>query len=261
MWPISEKEATTAPCGPSNKELNMDATPEHDTDQEDAQRGTPFLKTKAGIGVVAAGVVVLGAAAYFALTSGNSDSAETPDPVATASLDKGVSPSPSASATPSESAGPTEGTEGTAGPGGEGSGGQEPGQEATEPGQPADNPATIPGASGPVRVGDHAQGPSIGEWEPVARAYGAAWADPSGGHEAWRERLKPHITPEMYRSFGYTDMANVSARTLKTVILSDEGPRTRNFRVIYEDGYVLLAQVEIQNDGSWLVSQSMPDEG
>lgn len=238
----------------------MDLNPEQDNEQEAATgRDTPFYKTKAGIGAISAGAVVIAAAAFFALTAGGSSADETPDPVATASLGKDVTASPSPTETPSGPAEPSEGPGSTEGAGGNSSGGQKPGQPVADPQQPTpDNPAAVPGATGPVRVGDHAQGPSIGEWEPVARAYGAAWADPSGGHEAWLERLKPHVTPEMHRSFGYTDIANVPAHTLDSVILVDEGPRTRNFKILYEDGYALLAQAEIQNDGSWLVSKSMP---
>ena len=240
--------------------MSMDLTPEQDTEQEAAEQGTPFYKTKAGIGAISAGVIVVAAAAFFAFTGG-SDKDEAPDPVATASMAPIGTPSPSTSGAPSASADPTgipEGIEGTAGDGDSDASGPEPSPAAQQPSE--ENPAAVPGANGPIRVGDHAQGPSIGDWEPTAEAYGAAWADPSGGHAAWLERLKPHITPEMYMSFTYTDIANITARDLKYVIIADEGVRTKDFKIHYEDGYALLAQAEIQNDGTWRVSKSLPVE-
>lgn len=119
---------------------------------------------------------------------------------------------------------------------------------------PAAGPSAAP-VSGPIRVGDAPQAPTAGEWQPTAEAFAKAWGNPSVGKEAWLAAIKPHVTAAQYEKFTYTNLVNVPQDELKFVTLDEEFARTARFQATFvNSGPQILGFVEIQNDGSWLVS-------
>lgn len=221
---------------------------------EQQEEGTPFFKTKAGLAVIAAGVVIVAGSAFFAFSGGEEDSKAAPRPVATAALDgsSGVSASPTASPSVSASApGSNAGGQGS-------TTGSEDAAEGSE--APGGAPAEAPAAQGPIQINDHQQAPEVGSWEEPVNGFAKAWANPAPGKDAWLAAMKPFVTPDMYKSFTYTDIRQVPQLEVEYVTIHDESPRTRTVKIVYKDGSKILVQAEIQNDGSFLVNKSAPME-
>lgn len=225
---------------------------------EQHEEGTSFFKTKTGLAVIAAGVVIVAGAAFFAFSGGDEDSRATPRPVATAALNtsSGVTAAPTATSSASPpAAGSDTGSEGGSSSGtGEATGDSEGGEA------PAGKPAGAPASQGPIKISDHQQAPEVGDWQEPVDGFAKAWANPSVGKDAWLAAMKPFITPGMYQSYTYTDISQVPQLEVEYVTIHDESPRTRTIKIVYKDGTKMLAQAEIQNDGSFLVNKSAPLE-
>lgn len=202
-----------------------------------------FIKDKAAVLIIA--VLVIIGAVYFGITrsSGPDETpGTTPTAAPTAALGDGAEgpdPSPTESGSPDASKGPETGT-------------QPPG-------------ATVPeedtGAEPEYRVGDTQQAVEASDWSETADAFSAAWANPEGGKEAWLARLKPYLTPSLYKSFSYTDIRNIPTDTFVSNSPGEEGGGTMIFHALYEEGGNRFnGLLEIQHDGTWLVKTIGPGE-
>ncbi len=75
--------------------------------------------------------------------------------------------------------------------------------------------------------GNNPQAPTAnGDWEPTARAFAEAWANPEGGRDAWLARLRPLVDDTTYQGFERTNFdAYITAQQLDRVQLdASDGP-------------------------------------
>lgn len=202
-----------------------------------------FLKDKAAVLVIA--VLVIFGAVYFGITRISGDDAApgaTPTAAPTAVLGDGAE-GPDPSPTGSGSQGGSEGSE--------------PAPLAPETADPTDEANAEP----EYRVGDTQQAVVASDWSETADAFSEAWANPEGGKEAWLARLKPYLTPSLYKSFGYTDIRNIPTDTFVSNSPAEEGGGTMVFHALYEEGGNRFnGLLEIQNDGTWLVKTIGPGD-
>ncbi|MCC3292824.1 hypothetical protein [Arthrobacter sp. zg-Y1110] len=203
-----------------------------------------FIKEKALI--IAVVILIAAAAVYIGVTrTGDSDETATVQPTAAPTAVLGGGPEgPTASPTGSGSPEATEGAQdGTGGP------------DVSTP-QPSETPELE------IHVGNNQQAIEETDWRVNADAFSEAWANPEGGKEAWLKRLRPYVTDELYKSFGYTDIRNIPSDTLRSNSPMEEGGGTLSFQAIYADGGNRFnGLMQIQPDGTWLMSTIGPGEG
>lgn len=202
-----------------------------------------FIKDKAAVLIIA--VLVIIGAVYIGITRTSGDeevAGPTPTAAPTAVLGDGAE-GPEASPTGSGS------QDGSEGPGA----GTQPPATAV----PTDDATAEP----EYRVGDTQQAVEAADWSETADAFAEVWANPEGGKKAWLARLKPYLTPSLYKSFSYTDIRNIPTDTFVSNSPGEEGGGTMVFHALYEDGGNLFnGLLEIQNDGTWLVKTIGPGE-
>lgn len=192
------------------------------------------------IGVIALVVVAL---AVVILKPGTSPAA-APAPSITATA---------GAATPAPTKAPSASTSPTAEP-------------ATTKSPTASTPATTqtaaptPAATEAPLIGNNPQSVEVENWRPYAEKFAQAFANTTGGKEAWLARLRPLVTDSLYSGFKATDMSRVTSRTFKTVNTMDEENAYSTFVAVYADGSAIEGLIQVQNDGTWRVHKTAKHE-
>lgn len=109
-------------------------------------------------------------------------------------------------------------------------------------------------------IGDKPQSVDVKNWRPYAEKFSQAFANTTGGKEAWLARLRPLVTDDLYSGFKDTDMSRVTSRTFKTVNTLDEENAYSTFVAHYTDGQAIEGLIQVQNDGSWRVHKAAKHE-
>lgn len=125
----------------------------------------------------------------------------------------------------------------------------------------AGNNNQIEGPNGTV-IGNNDQTAPIQDWGVVAEDFAIAWADTSGGKDAWLERLDPLITDELHDSFTYTDIRALYDDTFVSITADQEDQMAyKTFTARYEtNGDLFQGLITLQSDGSWKVDTIAPPE-
>lgn len=239
-----------------------------DQDNQTAESPVMGFFKENKIGVAVGSVLLIAAVIYTAtLGGGSAEPTAVPTVSSTAQLGPGTaSPSASPSATPR----PT----GTGNPSSDPEASEDPSEDPSEgsgnapSGKPTSKPAKETGAGNQTKgtdgtvVGNHAQTPDIQAWESFAEEFSVAWADTSGGKDAWLKRLDPLITEELHDSFTYTDIRALFDDTFVQIIADQEDKAAyKIFTAEYEEnGALFQGLIALQPDGSWKVDTIAPPE-
>lgn len=225
-----------------------------------------FIKENKAGAAVAAALIVIAAVYFMTLGGGSGEPTAEPTVSSTAQLGPGTA-SPSPSATPSASPRPTSSESQPTDP--EASAAPSEGSDDAPSNKPTSKPVKETGAGnqtqGPegIVIGNQPQTPDIQPWEGFAEAFSVAWADTSGGKDAWLERLDPYITDELRNSYGYTDIRALYDDTLVRITADEEDKAAyKVFTAEYEEsGKLFQGLIMLQPDGSWKVDTTAPSEG
>lgn len=243
-------------------------TEDQDQDQDKDKEATDhpvvgFIKENK-VGVTVGSVLLIAAVIYSTtLGGGSAEPTAVPTVSSTAQLGPGTaSPSASPTATPRPTGTPSQSSEPEAS--------QAPSEEpsATPPSEPAAVPEKETGAGNQTKapegtvVGNHDQTPGIKKWEGYAEDFAVAWADTSGGKDAWLKRLDPLITDELHDSFSYTDIRSLFDDTFVNIVADEEDKAAyKIFTAKYEEnGALFQGLITLQPDGSWKVDTIAPPE-
>lgn len=159
-----------------------------------------------------------------------------------------------AAGTPSAAATPTLGS--TAPAGGQNAGTAAQGGSGPAIGAQAPAPTASAYPEPTVTIGNGPQAPTLQDWKITARGFGAAFANPSGGKDAWLAGIKPYVTPALYAKYLPTDIRSIPTEKLLDVYQDKRSGGV----VVYHPSYAsgsnqFQALMKIQPDGTWLVDQ------
>ena len=157
-----------------------------------------------------------------------------------------------AAGTPSPAATPTQGS--TAPAGGQNAGTAAQGGSGPAAGTPAPTASAYPEPT--VTIGNGPQAPTLQDWKITARGFGAEFANPSGGKDAWLTAIKPYVTPALYAKYAPADIRSIPTEKLLDVYQDKRSGGV----VVYHPSYAsgsnqFQALMKIQPDGTWLVDQ------
>lgn len=237
-----------------------------DQDQETTDNPVVGFIKENKVGVAIGSALLIAAVIYSSTLGGGSDEpTAVPTVSSTAQLGPGTA-SPSPSASPSASPRPTstesqssepEATEAPS----EGSGDAPTSKPTSKPKKETGAGNQTKGPDGTV-VGNHQQTPDIQPWEDYAESFSIAWADTSGGKDAWLKRLDPYITDELHDSYTYTDIRALYDDTFVQITADEEDKAAyKIFTAEYEkNGRLFQGLITLQPDGSWKVDTTAPPE-
>lgn len=204
------------------------------------------------IALITALAVSVGFYAFNQMTAKAEPAAATAAP--TVNSTAGISNvAPTAGAgTPSPAITPTPGS--TAPSGGQYAGTAAQGGSGSTPKAQAPAPSAYPTPT--VTVGNGPQAPTLQDWKITARGFSAAFADPSGGKDAWLARIKPYVTPGLYAKYTPADIRSIPTERLLDVYQDKRSGGVVVYHPSYASGSNQFeALMKIQPDGTWLVDQ------
>lgn len=101
----------------------------------------------------------------------------------------------------------------------------------------------------------HEQGPSLGDWQPVAEQFATNWANPDGGKDAWLKRLRPLTNDKAYNGLkrtGESAILDLEFVSLDTQF-SDDSTAVTDATYSRSDQPVLRIGLAPTNTGEWQV--------
>lgn len=128
------------------------------------------------------------------------------------------------------------------------------GAEAT-PSPTETNNAPTPTKSPVLSADGHAQGPALGDWQPVAEQFATNWANPDGGKDAWLKRLRPLTNDKAYNGLkrtGESAILDLEFVSLDTQF-SDTSTAVTDATYSQANQPVLRIGLAPKNDGEWQV--------